>query len=153
MKRWLKITLLSLLIVAMQPVHAMAATEKTEAESTIYLKDGSYITIELSCVETRASGTKTASKTYTYRGNDGAEAWRAVLEGTFTYNGTTATCTASSCDVTITDTAWHIISKTANKSGSSAVGELTMGRKWLGITINKETVNMRITCDANGNLS
>ena len=34
-----------------------------------------------------------------------------------------------------------------------AVGELTMGRKFLGITVEKVPVSMRITCDANGNLS
>ncbi len=153
MKHFLKILVLTLLIVSLLPFSTLAATDIREEDGIIYLDDGSYITIELLCVETRASGTKTGSKTYTYRDSDGAEEWRAVLSGTFTYTGTSATCTASSCNVAITDTAWHTISKTASKSGSSALGELVMGRKFLGITIVKETVNMRITCDANGNLS
>ena len=55
--------------------------------------------------------------------------------------------------MTITNTNWYIVSKSATKSGNAAVGELTMGRKFLGIIVEKVPVSMRITCDANGNLS
>ncbi len=153
MKRFLKVMILVLLVVFMLPISALAATDTQEAENVIYLNDGSYITIELSCMVSRASGTKTASKTYTYHANNGDEEWRAVLRGTFTYTGSSSACTAASCDVTVSNTSWYIVSKIASKSGSSALGELTMGLKFLGITIDKETVSMRITCDANGNLS
>lgn len=153
MKHCLKIFVLAILICALLPVNTFAATDIPKEENVIYFNDGSYITITLSVIDSRASGTKTGSKTYTYRGNDGVEEWRAVLSGTFTYTGSSATCTAASCDVTITDTAWHVVSKTASPSSNSALGELTMGRKFLGITIDKETVSMRITCDAGGNLS
>lgn len=150
MKNCLKVVLLVLLIVAMLPVCVFAASE---TENVIYLDNGSYITIELSYMESRASGTKSGSKTYRYNNSDGVEEWRAVLTGSFTYTGTTATCTASSCSVTITNDNWYTVSKTASKSGASALGELTMGRKWLGITVDKETLSMKITCDASGNLS
>ncbi len=151
MKRLFAILTVVLIAVSMLPLSAFAATETQE--NIIYLNNGCYITVELTIAETRASGTKTASKTYTFRGSDGIEEWRAVLRGTFSYTGSSATCTAASCDVTITDTDWYIVSKSATKSGASAVGELTMGRKWLGITVDKESISMRITCDANGNLS
>lgn len=125
-----------------------------EADTNIiYLDDGSYITVELTWADTRATNTKTATKTYTNKASNGDEQWRAVLRGTFTYTGTTVACTAASCDVTITNTNWYIVSKSATKSGNAAVGELTMGRKFLGITVEKIPVSMRITCDANGNLS
>lgn len=153
MKHYLKILVLSVLICALLPVNTFAATDIPKQENVIYFNDGSYITVTLSVIDSRASGTKTGSKTYTYRGNDGVEEWRAVLSGTFSYTGVTSSCTSSRCDVTITDTAWYIVSKTASTSGNSATAELTMGRKFLGITIDKETLNMRITCDANGNLS
>lgn len=153
MNRFFTILIVVLLMVSMLPISTFAATETQETENIIYLDNGCYITVELSVVEARASGTKTASKTYTYRANNGEEEWRAVLRGTFSYTGSSATCTAASCDVTITDTDWYIVSKTATKSGASAVGELTMGLKFLGITIKKESISMRITCDANGNLS
>lgn len=153
MKRLFTILTVVLLLVSMLPVSTFAATQTQKTDSIIYLDNGCYITVELSVAETRASGTKTASKTYTFRGSDGVEEWRAVLRGTFSYTGSSATCTAASCDVTITDTDWYIVSKAATKSSASAVGELTMGRKWLGITVDKESISMRITCDANGNLS
>lgn len=112
-----------------------------------------YITVTLACTESRAANSKTGSKTYTFTGNNGNEEWKAVLRGTFTYTGTSATCTAANCDVTITNTAWYVVSKNPYKSGNSAVCDLTMGRKFLGITVAKENVSMRLTCDANGNLS
>ena len=109
--------------------------------------------MELEVIENRAAGTKTGSKTYRYKGSDGVEKWSAVLSGIFTYTGTSATCTSAGCSVSISDTAWYLISKTSNRSGSSAIGEVIMGRKFLGITIDEETLGMRITCDVNGNLS
>ena len=153
MKRFFMLLTTVLLMVLMLPISAFAAMETQGTENIIYLDNGGYITVELSVTEYRASGTKSASKTYTYRGSDGVEEWRAVLRGTFSYTGSSATCTAASCDVTITDTDWYIVSKTATRSGASALGELTMGRKFLGITVDREPVSMRITCDINGNLS
>lgn len=153
MMKQLKVIVLALLILTMLPFSVIAAAEVETTSEIIYLDDGSYITIEITQMESRASGTKSGSKTYTYRGSDGNEKWKAVLRGTFSYTGTSATCTASSCDVTITDTDWYIVSKTTSKSGNSAVGELTMGHKFIGITISKESISMKITCDANGNLS
>lgn len=148
----LRKALLLLLVIVLLPICAQAI-EGEKAEEIIYLDNGDYITVELTWIETRASNTKIARKTYTYYGSDDAEDWRAVLWGNFIYNGTTVTCNAAGCDVTITENAWYIVSKTAGPSGSAAVGTLTMGKKLLGITVATETVNMRIDCDANGNFS
>ena len=153
MKRLLSIALLITLLITLLPTNTYAAANSEIDTSIIYLDDGSYITVELTWADTRATNTKTATKTYTNKNSSGEEQWRAVLRGTFTYTGTTVACTAASCDVTITNTNWYIVSKSATKSGNAAVGELTMGRKFLGITVDKVPVSMRITCDANGNLS
>lgn len=152
MKRFLSIALIIAALIALFSINTYALTN-TQADDIIYLEDGSYITIELTWTETRASNTKTGSKTHRYYNSNGVEEWKAVLRGTFTYTGNSATCTAASCDVTITNTNWYVVSKSAAKSGNAAVGELTMGRKFLGITIDKEPISIRITCDANGNLS
>ena len=94
------------------------------------------------------------SKTYTYRNSNGEEEWRAVLSGLFTYNGTSATCTSSYCDVTITDTAWSVNSKTVGKSGASATAELTMCKKLLGfITTSEKSLSMTLTCSPNGDFT
>lgn len=149
MKHRIKMIVLFALIISLLPAN-VSATE--HSDDIVYLRDGRYITIEISSIETRATQTRTATKTYTCS-NDGIEEWRAVLTGTFVFNGTTSTCTYSNCTVTIADDAWYEISKNIGRSGNSATTDLTMGRKFLGITIQKETINMILTCDVNGNLT
>ena len=134
------------------PMQAFA-TSKAEADDTIYFEDGSYITITTIEFETRASGSKSAQRNYSYTTSNGDVCWKATLTGSFTYNGTSATCTSSSCDVTIYESAYYVVSKSAGKSGNTATATVTMGRKLLGITISKDTYNLSLSCDANGNLS
>ena len=153
MKKFTKVIVCMLLLVLVLPNSVQATAVKEQSEDVIYFDDGSYITVEISMIETRANSTKSGKKTYVYNSSGGDELWRAVLSGTFTYTGTTATCTASSGSVTITNDAWYTVSKTASKSGASAVLDLTMGRKILGITIEKKSIDMKLTCDKNGNLS
>ena len=137
----------------MLPVGVFATADQQTANNVIYFEDGSYITVELVVIESRTTNTKTGSKVYHYRDGDGVELWNATLQGTFTYNGTSATCTASNVSVSIINDNWYTVSKSASKSGASATGEATVGRKLLGITIKKETVSMRLTCSASGVLS
>jgi hypothetical protein len=137
----------------MFPMNVLAVENTSRTENIIYLDDGGYITVQTELILVRATQTKSAKRTYTYHANSGDEEWKAVLTGTFTYTGTTSTCTSSSCTVSITNTNWYEVSKTVGKSGNKATADLIMGRKFLGITIKKETINMTLTCDANGNLS
>lgn len=153
MNKGLKFITVILLLIALLPINVFASENTKYTADIIYLEDGSYISIETEIVPVRATQTRVATKTYTYRNSSDEEVWKAVLSATFTYNGTTSTCTASSCNVTITNTSWYEVSKTVGKSGNTATAELVMGRKFLGITVQKETLNMSLTCDANGNLS
>ena len=153
MKRAFTLIVLIFLLIAMFPMSVFAEPSSKEAESIIYFDDGSYITIEITSIDTRSTSTRSGKKTYTYHGNNGDIEWKATLSGTFTYNGTTSSCTASRCSVSITDTDWYVVSKTASKSGNSATAELTMGLRYIGITTKKESVSMKLTCDKNGNLS
>lgn len=153
MKRFVALTVVCLLVFAMSPISAFAAESGFNAEAVIYFDDGSYIVIETVSVDTRALSSKTGKRTYVYYNSGGTEEWRAVLQGTYSYDGTTVTCTASICTVSITDSDWYVISKTTSKSGGTAYATLTMGTKVLGVTVNRETINMSLTCDKNGNLS
>ena len=153
MNKFAKIITIVVLLVALLPMNVFASENTSHSVDIIYLEDGSYITVETQLIQTRVAYTRSANRVYTYNNNNGEEQWRAVLSATFTYNGTTSTCTASSCNVTITNTNWYEVSKTVGKSGNTATAELVMGRKFLGITVQKETLNMSLTCDANGNLS
>lgn len=131
---------------------SISATSNADRE-IIYLDDGSYIVITVESIDTRASGTKSGSKSYDCYTSQNELEWRAVLSGTFTYNGTSATCTSSSCNVTIYDTSWYEVSKTVTKSGNTASAVVTMGRKVLGITVSKKDYPLSLSCDKDGNLS
>ena len=150
MKRLL--TLLIVICLALTIPQAAFASPTVD-EEVIYLDDGRYIVITIETAATRASNTRTGSKSYDcYNSNNELE-WKVVLSGTFTYNGTSATCTASSCNVIIYDSDWYEISKSATKSGSTASATFTVGRKFLGITIEKETHTISLSCNKNGVLS
>lgn len=115
--------------------------------------DGSYMTEVCKENLSRASGSKTGSKTRTYYDGNGVVVWKAVLTGTFTYTGTSSTCTSSSCSASISDSAWYVVSKSASKSSNVATASVTMGEKVLGVTVSKVSFDLTLTCDANGNLS
>ena len=86
-------------------------------------------------------------------GKNGTAQWKATLSGSFTYTGSSATCTSSSVDVTVYDSSWYTISKSSNKSGSKATASVTMGEKLAGVTVTKVPISLAMTCDKNGNLS
>lgn len=153
MKKLITSILLAVLLLGCLPTNTLAVSAQTQKENVIWFDDGSYITITLTETGSRASGTKTGTKTYNYSASNGDVAWKVVLTGTFTYTGSSATCTASSCNVTIYNSAWYVVSKTASKSGNKALADLTMGRKLLGIMVSKKSLSMQITCSANGTLS
>lgn len=149
MKRIFSILLAAILMVSILPAAGSAA----ETMETIYYDDGSYLTIEVIFSPARATWSVTGNKQYTYYNSSSVSQWKAVLTGTFTYTGSSSSCTASSVNVTIYDSSWYVISKSASKSGNKATASVTMGEKADGVTIMRVPVSLALTCDANGNLS
>lgn len=149
-KRIIFFLLSILMLVSVIPV--AQAAESIE-EEIIYLEDGRYLIVSTTVSLSRAANTKIGTRVITSKNADGTIDWKAVLTGTFTYNGTTATCTNSSVSVTVYASNWYEVSKTAGKSGASATGSVTMGRKVLGITVAKENYDMTLTCSPTGTLS
>lgn len=152
MKKFAIIITIVFLLSVLLPTQVFAA-EPTQTEEIIYFEDGSYITIVITSIESRAAYTKTGSRTLTYRNSSGEEQWEAVLRGSFTYDGTTSSCTSSSCTVTISNTNWYTISKIASKSGNTAKVDLKMGLRFAGSTIDEKSSTITLSCDANGKLS
>lgn len=150
MKRVFSFILASVLLLCMIPVRGNAMENQMEI---IYFEDGSYMTVEIITKGTRASGSVSGSKPYTYYDSDGVAQWKATLTGSFTYNGSSATCTSSSVDVTIYNSTWYVSSKSAGKSGNTATASVTMGKKMLGVTVTTKSASISLTCDKNGNLS
>ena len=132
--------------------NALAVTNDNDV---IYFDDGSYIVISEveETVSTRATGTKNGQKTATYVDSDNVVQWKATLKATFTYTGSSATCTNSSITYTISDSSWKITEATATKSGNKATGDVTAKKYFLGIPTKTVEETITITCSANGTLS
>lgn len=130
-----------------------AAASNTESQ-TVYFEDGSYAVITLSTApQTRAGNTVSGGKDWSYYDANDKLCWVVTLTGSFTYNGSSATCTSANIDATIYESGWSCSSKSAYASGSSAIGSATMVRKVLGVQVDSVPVSLKITCDKNGALS
>lgn len=132
-----------------------AAEIKSVSNTTVeYFDDGSYavITITEEINNSRAS-VKTGTKTYTHKNSDGEIQWIYEIKGTFSYTGTSSTCTSVSDSYSISDDSWHMVSHSCSRSGNQAKGTVTMKRKLFNITVETVTKNLTLTCSATGVLS
>jgi len=135
------------------PVHA-AEEEITTSTVVEYFDDGSYLvtTITEEVNNSRAT-TKTGSKSIAYTNSDGETQWTYKVTGTFSYTGSSSTCTAVSDSYTISNDNWHMSSHSCSKSGNKASGTVTMKYKVLGITTKTVSKDVSLTCSATGVLS
>lgn len=88
--------------------------------------DGSYIEtiIEQSAPLTRAKSLS-GSKTKNYKDKNGNIIWYLKVNGKFSYNGTSATCTESKIEAKSSDFNWKISNKKATRSGATAKASCT----------------------------
>lgn len=137
-----------------QPVHAQGTAAEIE-----YLSDGSYYLTEtqvgsIPSIELLATAkTKTASRTTTYYSASGAALWYVTVTATFTYNGSTSSCTSASVSAGSYSSAWKISDKSASKSGNIGKATATATRYSNAKPIDTHTKTATLTCDKNGNLS
>lgn len=148
MKRILYMLLAMVLLCKLLPVTGQAAEL-----DTIYFDDGSFAIIEIASDESRASGSKTGSKSYTYYNSDNEIQWKVTLTGSFTYTGTNSTCISSDINIMLYNSNCYVVSQNAGKEDNIARGSVTIGYKFLGITVEKKSASLTLNCDANGNLS
>lgn len=132
---------------------ASNAVDGYQNKNIIVFEDGSYIVIQMDELSSRAASTKSGSKTYNYYDASDNLEWQAKLSASFTYDGVTSSCTSASCTVTTYDSKWYEISNSTTRSGNTATTALTMGKKFLGITVSKPEYTLTLTCDKDGNLS
>ena len=152
MKRFIPMFLLTVFLISAFPIAGFASEHTTECVVTMF-EDGSYMTESIISNPMRASGTKSASKNKTYYDSQGNAKWMATVSGTFAYTGSTSTCSSASCSVTIYDADWYTISKSATKSGNTAIANVTIGEKLLGVKVNEVSTSVSLKWDSNGNLS
>ncbi len=155
MKRFTCYIFAVILLLALFPMSVSADTQKER----IYLEDGSFFTDTTCSVPLFAANSILSEDTVrhtitrTYSNASGVAQWSFTLTGTFLYDGTSATCIATSCSVSVLQSGWSCSSKSSYATGNTAVGDVTMVRKLLGITIDTRTAHLTLTCDANGNIT
>ena len=156
MKKLFIIVLLSCIIVSLTG-HAKSPESSdydlAPIQTIIFTNNGECLEVTVPKIINSQRGTITGQKAYRYRDSDGVVQWTATLTGTFTYNGSTATCTAASCVTSVQSGNWHETYNHAYPSGNTAQADITMVRKVLFVTVQTETAHLVLTCDANGNLS
>lgn len=150
----ISVTLLTLLFCLTVPFGAMAQDTKTTDSEVQYFEDGSYaITTYEEMITPFSSGSKAEGKTVTRYTSDDERIWSVSLWATFTYTGSSATCTKASTTYVIYDSAWKITKNTASKSGRTATADFVVKKYWLGIITYTVPVTITLTCDNNGNIS
>ncbi len=146
MKRVVSVLMLVFFLFSALP---MAGAAEAVSEERIELGDGYYLIAETFQSGARASKSVSGSKPYTCYDSAGTALWKVTLYGTFTYTGSSATCTASSISTTIYDSSWSTGSKSASKSGNKATGSATMKKS----TVKSVPVSLSLSCSASGSLS
>lgn len=143
----------ALMLLSLLSVQALAADSNSYVE---YYSDGSYgvFTVETdNFAIARAAGTKSGTAKYENFSANGNLAWKVTLKATFSYNGSTSTCTSvDNVAVNIYDSDWSMLSKSSSKSGNTATANVTMGRAQL-VGTAKVPITLTLSCDKNGNLS
>lgn len=149
------LTSLLLMLLIFSPIE-ICGLESNTSENVYYeyLEDGSYY--EITIIEntmTRASSTKKGTKRVKYVDNSNVTVWEVSVTGTFTYDGSSSTCTAASVAATSYTTNWKITSKSASKSGNKATAKATAKYYYDGSLVTTVNKSVTLTCDKNGNLS
>lgn len=157
MKKIVAVLAIVTLFLCVLPVQTLATENEVNRDVTYYA-DGSYsvVTIaegEQSKVSARATTYRDGTKVYTHYSSSGTVEWRATMRATFTYTGSSATCTSvDNLSVNIYDSSWSLASKSTRRSGNTAYGDVVMERSIIGGT-QGVPVTLTLSCDKNGNLS
>lgn len=154
MKKIILLIMSFLMFISCINVNSLASYNNQTIEPTVFNEDGSYIIITLEDIKlSRSSNTKTGRKTLNYYNTDNELMWTAVLTATFTYTGSSATCTSANITYNVQNSSWQIVSATTSKSGNTATGYITAKHYFAGICIQTLERAASITCSANGTLS
>lgn len=143
---------LSVLCGIITPCDSQAAEVSTDIT---YLSDGSYIeTTIITYPETRSTGSKTATKTATYKNADDEPLWSVAVTGTFSYEtGKNCICIGTSGESKSYNSVWKVSGATATKSKNTASATATGTKYFVGVAMHSYDLTVTLTCDTYGNLS
>lgn len=143
-------------LILWNPTSASAASSTSNIIVETF-EDGSYIETVIEEIETSSTysttSTKSGKKTSTYKNSSGDALWSVSVTGTFTYNGSSATCTKSTVSTASYNNNWKITASSSSKSGASAKATATAAKYSSGIYIISTTQSVTLTCSKSGTLS
>lgn len=153
--------ILSMLMMFSLCSFAFAKRDDTIVNSSVEVyADGSYgiTTIKEYVVDMPDSAkvsnaAKSGSTSYSYYTSSNVLLWKVTLNATFTYNGTTATCTSATPSYTVYNSSWKVTKSTASHSGNTATGSFTAKRYTLGIPVETVNKTLTLTCSPNGTIT
>ncbi len=126
-------------------------------ENIEYLDNGYYVVDTLTeedvNISARATSTKTGSRSFIIYNEDDEALVTLTLRATFSYNGSSATCTSATASYTIHNDAWKVPTATASRSGNVATGTFTAKHYVLFIATQTINETITITCSKTGVLS
>ncbi len=154
MKRILSILLIITLVICCVFFTSISTSAAIISETTIELLDnGDYIETVITYDQTLArASTKSGSKTANYKNSSGETLWSVTVTGTFSYDGTTSSCTKVSHSAAAYSSGWSIKNSSSSKSGNTATANATATHKVL--LISKDySMTVSLSCSPQGVLS
>ena len=154
MKKYVFTLLIGALLLMARPHPIFASETPIQQTTTVCYSDDliveTALTIYGSNMQARATQSKSASKEVVIKNSVGNKLAVFTLYGTFTYSGSSATCTASSKSTSILDNTWHFTSSRAWMSTNHALGSYTLNCSATGQSISD---NVTLTCSPTGVIS
>lgn len=149
----------SMFITSLCPVSITANAESDAPQTFIeYYDNGYYAEITISTDYSSqyqidaVTSVKSGTALYEYRNPANQVEWTYTLHGTFSYDGTSASCIDVSDDYNIIAYYWSCGSHSCWPSGNTAYGTVTMNKSILGTIIDSETKNITLSCTPSGTL-
>lgn len=151
------LTIIALILILCIPTNALAINNTDTKIIIENLENGDYIETVIESnsnpgILPMVSNTITKTKTKNYKNSSGTILWSVSVTGTFTYNGTTSTCTNCSKKTTSPGANWSIKSSSVSKSGNSATAKATATYKTATLT-KDYSMSVTIKCSTNGKIS
>ena len=149
----LSVLFLCLLMLFSCPLTALASENETTEVDVEYFDDGSYLVTETTFDNTltRAS-TKSATRRLTYFNANDVSEWYFELSATFSYTGSSVTCTRADVATKIYNDQWKVKDTSSSKSGGKATGTIEIKYTVMGVTIKTVTKTLILTCSRDGTI-
>ena len=100
-----------------------------------------------------AKATASGQKTKSYKNSSGVVLWSVTVYGSFTYTGSSATCTSATRSTACPSSAWSIVSSSSMRSGNTATATARAKHTDSNGNVSYTTLTVSLSCSASGTLS